>query len=326
MKKSSILLAILLSLITAAARVHKLPQSFMFAEDQEDLSLRVKQLVIDKQPTLISAKFSRVGMYLPPGYLYFLAPFFLLSQFHPYAAVAAVTFLAGVTALLLYLSAYAVSSLSGGLGSLPQSVAATAGGIFGGLFQFILVVVISFYLAVQPRGIESFLRLVTPVQREGYVLGLWQRSQQKIGAWMQGQLLLGLIIGVLVFLGLTIFNVEHALLLAILAAAFELIPFFGPVLAAVPAVMIAFSSSVTLGLVMIGFYIIIQQFENHLIYPLVVRKIIGVPPLVVILSLIVGTKLAGFMGLIIAVPVATVLLEILSDFEKSKYLFRKTNV
>lgn len=217
-----------------------------------------------------------------------------------------------------------LSSLGGGLSAIPHGVAETAKLIFGSFFQLILVIVISFYLAVQPRGIESFLRLVAPVTREKYVLDLWQRSQKKIGMWMQGQILLGLIIGILVFLGLTIFQVEHALLLAILAALFELIPFFGPVLSAVPAVLLAFSSSPTLGLVVIGFYIIIQQFENHLIYPLVVRKIVGVPPLLVIISLIVGSQLAGFIGLLLAVPLATVMMEMLGDFEKSKYLVERT--
>ena len=216
-----------------------------------------------------------------------------------------------------------VNGITSSLASVPHGISETAGVIFNSLFKFILVVVISFYLAVQPKGIESFLRLVAPLSREKYVLDLWQRSQKKIGMWMQGQLLLGLIMGVLVFLGLSIFQVEHALLLAILAALFEIIPFFGPVLAAVPAVAIAFSTSPTLGFMIVGLYVIMQQFENHLIYPLVVRKIVGVPPLLVILSLIVGAQVAGFIGLILAVPVATVLMEMLADFEKSKYLFEK---
>ena len=195
--------------------------------------------------------------------------------------------------------------------------------IFGRFFRFVVVVVISFWLAVQPNGIENFLRIITPIDREKYVIDLWKRSQRKIGSWLQGQLLLGLIIGVLVFLGLMILGVKYALVLALLAAVFELIPFFGPILSAVPAVLLGFSSSVTLGLMTIGLFIIIQQFENHLIYPLVVKKIIGVPPLVVILSILIGAQLAGFLGIILAVPAAAVLMEVASDLEKSKHLFRK---
>lgn len=190
---------------------------------------------------------------------------------------------------------------------------------FGGFFSFVLIVIVSFYLTVQVDGVGNFLRLVTPREWEPYVLDVWRRSQRKIGFWLQGQLLLGVIVGTLVFLGLTLFRVPYALVLAVLAAAFELIPFFGPILAAVPAVILGFGESTTLGLVVIALYVIIQQFENHLIYPLVVKKIIGVPPLVVILALIIGVKLAGFLGLILAVPLATILMELASDFERQKF-------
>ena len=191
--------------------------------------------------------------------------------------------------------------------------------VFGGLLSFVLIVVISFYLSVQKQGIENFLRIVTPLQYEIYVLDLWARMRRKIGLWMQGQIILGLLMGVFVYLGLAILDVPYALFLAVLAAVFELIPLFGPILAAVPAVILAFANDgVTLGLMVIGFYVIMQQFENHLIYPLVVRKVIGVPPLMVILSLIIFGKLFGFLGLIISVPAITMLLEIADDIERRK--------
>jgi predicted PurR-regulated permease PerM len=69
----------------------------------------------------------------------------------------------------------------------------------------------------------------------------------------------------------------------------------------------------------VGLYIIVQQFENQLIYPLVVKKIVGIPPIVSILALIIGGKLAGFVGLIISVPLATMLMEFLNDVEKDKF-------
>lgn len=191
--------------------------------------------------------------------------------------------------------------------------------IFGGLMSFVIIIVISFYLAVQERGIENFLRIVTPLRYEEYVLDLWTRTQHKIGLWMQGQLILGILIGVFVYLGLAVLNVPYALLLGVLAAVFELIPLFGPILAAVPAVALAFINlGPALGFTVIGFYVIIQQFENHLIYPLVVRKVIGVPPLLVILALIIFGKLFGFLGLLIAVPAVTMILEIVDDIEKRK--------
>lgn len=190
--------------------------------------------------------------------------------------------------------------------------------LFGGILSLVLLIVISFYLSVQEHGIENFLRVVTPLEDEEYILDLWQRSQTKIGRWLQGQILLGALVGVMVFLGLTILNVKYAISLAILAAIFEIIPVFGPVMAAIPAVAIAFIQSPFSGLMVLGLFIIVQQFENHLIYPLVVRKTIGVPPLLVVISLVVGGTLGGFYGIILSVPIASVLVEFLNDVSARK--------
>jgi predicted PurR-regulated permease PerM len=216
------------------------------------------------------------------------------------------------------------SNFTGGASALGSAadaaggIARTVGGVFQGLLNFVLVIVISFYLAVQERGIENFLKIIVPQKNEKYVIDLWYRSQYKIGRWMQGQVILGVLVGVLVYLGLTIMQVPHAFLLAIIAAMFELIPVFGPTLAAVPAVLIGLTSSVTLGLMVVAFYIIIQQFENHLIYPIVVRKVVGVPPILVIIALLIGVSLAGFMGVILSVPLAAAVMEFVNDIEKKK--------
>lgn len=194
-----------------------------------------------------------------------------------------------------------------------------ASAIFGGFFSFVLIVVFSFYFAVLETGVDDFIRIVVPKSQQGYVLGLWRRSQKKIGLWMQGQLLLAVIMGVLVYLGLTILGVKHSLLLAVIAAAFEIIPVFGPTLAAVPAVMIGFvDGGVPIGLLVIALYVIFQQFENHLIYPLVVTRVVGVPPLLVILALIGGAELAGFLGVILSVPIAATIQELARDIETGR--------
>jgi predicted PurR-regulated permease PerM len=191
--------------------------------------------------------------------------------------------------------------------------------IFGGVLSFVLIIVFSFYFAIIETGVDEFLRVIAPRKYQSYVLDLWRRSRQKIGLWMQGQLLLGLIIGVLVYLILTILGIKHALLLAVLAAVFELIPVFGPTLAALPAVLIGFVDGGAMkGLMVIGVYVLLQQFENHLIYPLVVTKVIGVSPLLVILALIVGAELAGFLGMLLAVPFAATIQEFVKDIQERR--------
>ena len=206
-------------------------------------------------------------------------------------------------------------ALSGVSGGLIKAVSV----VFGGVLSFVLIFVLSFYFAVQETGVDDFLRIITPVKHQDYIVGLWKRAQLKIGLWMQGQILLAVIVAVLVYLGLTILGVPYAFLLAIIAAVFELIPIFGPILAAIPAVAIAFGEGqLSLGLMVIALYVIIQQFENHLIYPLVVRKVVGVPPLLVIIALIAGAKIAGFLGIILSVPLSAALKEYVDDLQKHR--------
>jgi predicted PurR-regulated permease PerM len=191
--------------------------------------------------------------------------------------------------------------------------------IFGGITSAALVVVLSFYFAVQERGIDDFLRIVTPLHYEQYVVGLWHRTRHKIARWMQGQFILALLIGVFTYLGLTIVQVPYALILSVIAGLFEIIPLFGPVLSAIPAIAFAFTAGgFSLALAVLFIYVCIQQFENHLIYPLVVTQVVGVPPVMVILSLVVGLKLAGFFGVLLAVPAAALIQEILTEMDKDR--------
>jgi predicted PurR-regulated permease PerM len=196
--------------------------------------------------------------------------------------------------------------------------------VFGGLLSFVLIVVLSFYFLVQEDGVANFLRLITPIKNEKYIVDLWKRSQRKIGQWMQGQLLLGVIVGVLVYLGLMILGIKNALLFAVLAGCLEIIPVFGPILSAIPAIIMAFvGGGVTSAILVLSLFVIIQQFENHLIYPLVVNKVVGVSPIIVILALIIGAKLAGFLGVVLSVPMVSALMEFVDDIGKSKTLFWK---
>ncbi len=212
------------------------------------------------------------------------------------------------------------------LSNLSQTLADTTGGVFttlsaffGGLTSFVLIVVFSFYFSVQETGVDDFLRVVTPIKEQAYVLHLWKRSQDKIGKWMQGQVVLGLIVGVLLYLGLVILGIKHALLLAVIAGMFELIPVFGQIMAAIPAVALGLSGGgATVALLVAGLYIIVQQFEAHLIYPVVVKKVVGVPPLMVILALLVGFKIAGFLGVLLSVPIAGAIQEFVGDIEREK--------
>ncbi|KKP66363.1 MAG: hypothetical protein UR64_C0008G0001, partial [Candidatus Nomurabacteria bacterium GW2011_GWE1_35_16] len=134
------------------------------------------------------------------------------------------------------------------------------------------------------------------------------RTERKIGLWMLGQLLMGMIVGVLAYLGLTIIGVKYSLILALMVVIAELVP-FGLVIATIPAILFAYlDGGVAIAAVVLGFYFILGQFETYLIYPLIVKKATGISPLVVILSVLIGAELAGIWGVFLAVPTAVCLI------------------
>jgi len=204
------------------------------------------------------------------------------------------------------------------LSQLSSSFSGFALEVFGGLLSFIFMVVFSFYLSAQEKGIESFLRLITPLAYEPYVINLWSRSQQKLGKWMQAQILLATIVGVFTFFGLTFLGVDNALFFALIAALFEIIPVAGPILAAVPAVIAAFFISPWTGVSVLILYALVQQAESHVIVPVVMRKTVGLSPLIVLLALLIGGKIGGIFGIILAVPITAILAELLEDWDKKK--------
>ncbi|MES2134652.1 MAG: AI-2E family transporter [Patescibacteria group bacterium] len=192
-------------------------------------------------------------------------------------------------------------------------------GIFGGVLSFFLILVLSFYFAVQETDVDDFLKVVLPVKRQEYALNLWKRSRHKIGLWMQGQLMLSLIIGILGYLWLAILQVPYAFLIAIFAACIEIIPVFGSLISGTLAVGIAFTAGgPEMALLVGGGFVVINLLQSNLIYPLVVKKVIGVAPLVVILAMVAGSQLAGFLGILLAVPFAATLQEFVNDVQKSK--------
>ena len=199
-----------------------------------------------------------------------------------------------------------------------QSVLSIIISIFGGVMSFVAIVVISFYLSVMKRGIESFIESIVPAKHEAYIMDLWRRSEMKVGRWLQGQFLLALIVGLTVYIGLSLIGIKFALIMGILAMAFEIVPIVGPVLAAIPAVALAFLQDPGMGLWVVLFYVVVQQLENNLLVPVVIGKTTGLNPVVVIIALLVGNQLAGIAGMVLSVPVATIIVEILEDLAKQK--------
>lgn len=190
--------------------------------------------------------------------------------------------------------------------------------IFGGIFSLLIILVISFYISVQKRGIQHILTFIVPHEHRDYIVDLWERSQRKLGQWLQGQLFVGIIVGILVYIGLYFLDVRFALLLAVLAGILEIFPYIGPIMAAIPAIILGFLQAPILGLWVLFLYLIIQQLENNIITPLVISKIVKLNPVAVIFAALIGGKLGGIPGIILAVPITAVVAEFFRDVIKRR--------
>lgn len=197
------------------------------------------------------------------------------------------------------------------------------GKLLGGITSFIAVLVMSFYLTLSRDGVGRFIRAILPEELEDKALSIYYRSKKKIGRWFQAQLMLSLVIGFLVFSGLWMLDVKYSVILAIFAAVFELVPVVGPVFAGGIAVVVGLSQSSSIGMYVLLLFLIIQQLENHILVPLVMKRAIDIHPVVILVSLLAGLQIAGFVGMILAVPAAVVAGEIMEDWIAKKAISRK---
>ena len=178
--------------------------------------------------------------------------------------------------------------------------------IFDNFLTIIFLLVITFYLSLERNNLENRISALF-IGQEVRARKLIIHIQEKLGSWLRGQLLLSVIIGVLSYIGLTFLNIPYALPLSLMAGIMEVIPVIGPIISSLPAILVALTISPVLGLGVAGMYFVIQQLENNLIVPQVMKKAVGLNPLVVILTIAVGSRLLGLAGALLAVPFAAVL-------------------
>lgn len=198
------------------------------------------------------------------------------------------------------------------------SLLSYASAIFGGIVSLVVVLVVSFYLSLSRGALDAFLSSVMPPKFEVYIHDLWIRAQKKMGRWLQAQILLSFIMAIITGIGLWILGVKYAFLIAIAVGILEIVPYVGPIVAGALATLLALSQSAVLGLWTLIFFFAAQQLENHVLVPLLIKKLVGLNPVAVILAIMIGAKLGGIFGILLAVPLAAVVDEFFDDLAKKK--------
>lgn len=217
----------------------------------------------------------------------------------------------------------ALEGIKGQTSQVVGGLFSTVGNVFGGLVTFFAVLVLSFYMILEESAVKNVFHNLVPAAYQDFISRLIWQIMDKLGGWMRGQLILGLIIGLIYFLAFWAIGIPYALLLALLGGLLEFIPYIGPFIAAVPAVMLGLSISPTHALLALVATLVIQRIENDVIVPKVMQKTVGLNPIVSLVAFMVGAKLFGVVGAIFAIPVATaasVALVEITRFQKDRGL------
>lgn len=200
------------------------------------------------------------------------------------------------------------------LGTIPANIFKLTVSLFSNIISIFALFVITFYLLLERRNLDRYLQVLFGEGGEKKAKEFVDKVENRLGSWVRGEVTLMVIIGIMTYLGLRFLGVEFALPLAILAGFLEIVPNIGPTISAVPAVLAGLAISPMMALAVAALYFLVQQAENTLIVPKVMQKTVGVNPLVTILSLAVGFKLAGPVGAILAVPVVLLIEVIISEW------------
>lgn len=193
------------------------------------------------------------------------------------------------------------------LGSVPSQVVKAGFSIFGNILNIFTVLIFAFYLLLIRDKFDSNLEFLFGKEKTKKVASFIDTLERKLGGWARGQLSLMVLIGVLSYLGFMILGIPYALPLALLAGILEIVPYVGPIIASVPVVILAFGISPFLGFAAIGLAVLIQQLENYVFVPKIMEKSAGVSPIVTLVALAVGYRLAGIVGMIISIPIVIII-------------------
>jgi len=204
------------------------------------------------------------------------------------------------------------------LNKIASNVFNVLSAFFGGLVATIFIIALAIYLSLDEQGVERAILLFFPKKYEAYTLSLWEKSQAKVNGWFLTRVLGCLFIGVISLVAFLIFNTGYPFSLAMIAGVLNFIPIVGPVLTGVLLFLVVAMDSFSKAVFVVITFILIQQVENNILTPILSKKFVGLSPILVLLSLAIGGILWGFLGAILAIPLAGILFEFLKDFLKKK--------
>jgi predicted PurR-regulated permease PerM len=198
--------------------------------------------------------------------------------------------------------------------SVPGQLAKVTLSVFSNLIGVFSVLVFSFYLILARSELEDQIGFFVGAERKERIGKVLNLLEVKLGGWARGELILMLVIGTVTYIGFRLIGLPYALPLAILAGFLEIVPTIGPTIAALPPLIIGFVVSPITGLATVALAFLVQQTENYLLVPRIMQSSVGLNPIITLLSLAIGFRLAGVIGAIISIPLVVAAKVILQDY------------
>ncbi len=193
------------------------------------------------------------------------------------------------------------------VGTLPGRIVELTVSVVSNFISVLTVLTFTFYLLLLRDKLESQLVFLFGEKKSQEIGDLIDELEVKLGGWARGQLLLMVTVGFFNYIGLTLLGVPFALPLGILAGFLEILPYIGPVIAGIPAVVIGFGISPLIGAATVALAFLVQQVENYVLVPKIMERSVGVNPVVTLLSLAIGFRIAGIVGVLVSIPVVITL-------------------
>jgi len=186
--------------------------------------------------------------------------------------------------------------------------------IFGGFFTFLFIILTAVFISIEEKAVEKPMVLFFPKKYENFILGIWARCEKKVSGWFGARLLACLFVGVACWIAFLALNVKYSFTLALFAGVFNFVPYVGPIVTAILLFLIVFPAEPFKGIFILGVFWLIQLIENNVLSPILMKKFVGLPPALVLISLVVGGKLWGALGAVLAIPLFGILFEFLKEF------------
>ncbi len=208
-----------------------------------------------------------------------------------------------------------LSNLKQSSGSVVRSLAT----FFGGVYSTVLIFALAFFISLEEKGPEKLLMFLAPKRYEEYIVRLFERSQYKVSRWFGARILACIFVGLASFLMFYFLGTKYAFILALIAGVLNFVPYVGPIITlAISVLFVGVSNSWMVALYVVIITLLIQEIENKALTPMLMKRFMDLPPVLVLIALLVGGTIFGFLGTIFAVPVFGIIYEFTKEFLEKK--------